>query len=276
MEIQFLFILAASGILIGFVSGLLGIGGGIIMTPVQYWIYTSAGIESDLAIKIAIATSLAVILPTSASGVWQHRKKVPINWKIAAIMGTVAAAGSYIGSTIAVLIPGNILKIIFGIVVMLIAVRMLTMKISDEQQPLRENLWLWIGIAIPIGMLTGILGIGGGAVVIPCLILILHFRMINAVGTSLAMMLFTSAGGIIGYIVNGMSLTGMPAHSSGYIFWPAWLALIITCIPMAQVGAVMAHKTKGKLLTFIFVALMLYIGLDMLGVIDLIAGVFPL
>ena len=266
--------LVASGVIIGFTSGLLGIGGGIIMTPVQYWIYTSAGIEPDLAIKISIATSLAVILPTAASGVWQHRKRVPINWKVAAIMGIIAAAGSYTGSTIASLIPGNILKLAFAIVVILIAIRMLTLKISIEQQALRENIWLWIGIAFPIGILTGILGIGGGAIVIPCLILILHFRMIDAVGTSLAMMLFTSVGGIIGYIINGIGLTGMPDHSIGYIYWPAWLALIITCIPMAQVGAITAHKIKGKALTAIFVVLMLYIGLDMLGAINWITGLF--
>ncbi len=72
MPVIILVALLATGAAIGFISGMLGIGGGIVMTPVQYWLYTSNGIDPDVAIKISVATSLAVILPTAASGVWQN------------------------------------------------------------------------------------------------------------------------------------------------------------------------------------------------------------
>jgi uncharacterized membrane protein YfcA len=102
---------------------------------------------------------------------------------------------------------------------------MLTVKISDVERPVRTNLWLWAGLALPIGIITGLLGIGGGIVVVPVLVMALGFRMHNAVATSLAMMLFTSAGGIIGYVVNGINVTDLPDYTLGYIYWPAWIAL---------------------------------------------------
>lgn len=274
MTVLYLLILLASGIGIGFISGLLGVGGGIIMTPVQYWVYTSAGMSPDIAIKISVATSLAVILPTAASGVWQHHKLGSINWRAAIYMGIFTAIGGFIGAIIASHISGTIIKLIFGSVTILAALRMVTIKISDENRPTSNTMWLWIALALPIGILTGILGIGGGLVVVPVLVLALHFRMRNAAGTSLAMMLFTSTGGILGYILSGTNGLEVPAFSTGFIYWPAWLALSISCIPMAQVGAIVAHKVHGQKLTYLFVALLFYIGLDMLGVINWIVSKF--
>ncbi len=266
--------LLGTGIALGFISGLLGIGGGIIMTPVQYWLYTSLGIEPDLAIKMSFATTLAVILPTAASGVWRHQRQGNIHWKVAIYMGLFTSAASYIGATIAVNLPGAALKAGFGILGLIVAIRMVTVKISDEERPIRQNLWLWIGLAIPIGIITGILGIGGGIFVVPILVLVLRFRMRNAVATSLAMMLFTSVGGIAGYIINGLNVPGLPDYTLGYVYWPAWIALTIGAIVMAQAGALVANKVPGRVLNYILVALMFYISLDMLGVFSWIIGRF--
>jgi uncharacterized protein len=268
MSIVYLVILLASGAVIGFISGLLGIGGGIIMTPLQYWIYTSAGINSDIAIRIAFATSLAVVLPTAASGVWQHQRRGAILWKVAIFMGIFTAIGSFMGALIASHLPGSALKLGFGILALVIAVRMVTVRVSDDKRPIRNNPWLWIVLALPMGVITGILGIGGGIMVVPILVLVLRLTMRQAVGTSLAMMLFTATGGILGYVVGGMNAVDLPEHTLGYIYWPGWMALTITSIGLAQVGAIMAHKVSGRRLNYIFIALLLYIGLDMLGVFD--------
>jgi uncharacterized protein len=274
MPLLQLFILLATGLGIGFLSGLLGIGGGIIMTPVQYWIYTSAGLSSELAIKISFATTLAVVLPTAASGVWQHQRQGGINWKLAVFMGIFTAAGSFIGATLAAHIPGSTLKIGFGILALIVAVRMVTVKVSDDERPIRNNPWLWIALAFPIGIITGLLGIGGGILVVPALVLVLRFRMRNAAGTSLAMMLFTSVGGIVGYAINGVNVTGLPEYTIGYINWPAWIALSITSIGMAQVGAILAHRVPGKWLNYVLIALIFYVSLDMLGAINWITHFF--
>jgi uncharacterized membrane protein YfcA len=267
-------VLLATGLAIGTISGMLGIGGGIIMTPVQLWLYSSQGWNADVAVKIAFATSLAVILPTAASGVWRHHKHGDIKWRAAIFMGIFTALGSFAGATLASNIPGAVLKFAFGLLALIIAVRMLTLKINDAQRPLRENLWVWFGLALPIGLVTGLLGIGGGILVVPALVLVLRFRMREATATSLGMMLFTSVGGIAGYIVNGFQASDMPAFTIGYIFWPGWIALTVTSIFMTQVGAIAAHKIPGKKLNYLFVALLFYISLDMLGLIERIIRLF--
>jgi uncharacterized protein len=264
-----LIIFLITGLVIGFLSGLLGIGGGIIMIPVQYWLYTTAfNLNPDTAIKMAFATSLAVILPTAASGVLRHQREGGIYWKAAVTMGIFTSIGSFIGATLASHLPGAALKIAFGIITFLIAIRLLTLKVNEIKRPINDNIWLWIGLAFPIGIITGILGIGGGIFVVPVLILVLGFRLKYAAGTSLAMMLFTSTGGIIGYILNGLQAQNLPNQTIGYIYWPAWIALTIGSLGMVQLGAQVAHKASERLLNSILVTLLFYISLDMLGVIN--------
>ncbi|MBA7584553.1 hypothetical protein ES708_26508 [subsurface metagenome] len=132
----------------------------------------------------------------------------------------------------------------------------------------RDNPWLWAAWAVPIGFVSGTLGIGGGILIIPVTVLALRFRMHNAVATSLAVMLFTSTGGAIGYIINGLGVSGLPAYSIGYVNLAAWLLLAVTGVGMAQVGAITAHRLPARQLRYIFIAVMLYMGLKMLGVFD--------
>jgi uncharacterized membrane protein YfcA len=267
-----LFIFFGTGLAIGLISGLVGIGGGIIMTPVQYWIYTSAGMSPDIAIKISIATSLAVVLPTAISGVIRHHRLGNINWKAAVFMGIFTALASFLGASIAAHVPGAALKLIFGSIVILVAIRMLTVKVCDEDRPVKENRWLWTGIALGIGLLSGITGVGGGIFIVPALVLILGFRTHKAAATSLAMVVFTSIGGIAGYIVNGRNVPNLPDHTIGYLYWPAWIALTAGSVGMAQVGAAIAHKVPARMLNFMLTILLAYIGLDMLGAMGWIAS----
>jgi len=156
----------------------------------------------------------------------------------------------------------------FGAVILASAIRMLTAPPHSTQTEPRENPWLWVAWAIPIGFIAGILGIGGGILMIPVLVLALRFRMHNAVATSLAIMLFISAGGVIGYLINGLGVAGLPAHSLGYINLESWGLLAVTSVGMAQLGAITAHKLPAKQLKYIFIAVMFYMGLKMLGVFD--------
>ena len=82
------------------------------------------------------------------------------------------------------------------------------------------------------------------------------------------MMLFTSIGGIIGYIVNGIGVPDLPPYSIGYVNLPSWLLLVVSSIGMAQVGAITAHRLPAGKLRYIFVILMFYLGFRMLGVFD--------
>jgi len=268
MTMAHIIILLATGIGVGFASGLLGVGGCFIMTPVQYVIFIAMGLPTDKAIKLAFGTNLLVVLPTAASGAWRHSKKGAVWWKAAIIMGSCGLVCAFGGATVATHLPGAALKIAFGAIILAAGIRMLTARPPKVEPEPKDNPWLWVAWAIPIGIITGIIGIGGGVLVVPVLVLTLKFKMHNAVATSLAMMIFTSTGGVIGYIINGLGVPNLPAYSIGYVNLLSWLLLAVTSVGMAQVGAVTAHKLPAKQLSYIFIAVMLYMGLKMLGVFD--------
>ncbi len=259
-------VLAITGIGVGFAGGLLGVGGCFIMVPVQIWVFTAMGVPLDIAVKMAFGTNLLVVLPTAMSGAYGHTKRGVVWWRAAVVLGLVGAFGCFIGATIAAQLPGALLKFIFGAAIFIGGVRMLTAKpIKVEEEP-RDSLLLWAAWGFPMGILTGIIGIGGGILMIPVMVLALKFRMHNAVGTSTAMMIFTSMGGALGYILNGLSVPALPAYSLGYVNLLAWLALAATSIPMAQVGVMAAHRLPAKKLRYVFIVVMLYIALKMMGV----------
>lgn len=265
MAIQYIFILAGTGIIAGFSSGLLGVGGAFIMTPMQYAVYASMGLSTDIAVKLAFGTTLFVILPTAISGTWRHNKKGAIKWRISIVMGICCLVSGFAGATLAAHLPGEPLKIAFGVIAMAAAIGTLTSRVTDvDHEPVAQP-WLWAAWAIPAGVAVGILGIGGGIIIMLVLVTALRFNMHSAVGTSLAIMIFTSTGAVTGYILNGFNVQGLPDYTIGYIYLPAWLLLVATSFGMAQVGAITAHKLPGKHIRYIFVALVLYMSLRMLG-----------
>jgi uncharacterized membrane protein YfcA len=261
-------ILLATGIVVGFAGGLLGLGGAFIMTPVQYIIFTDMGLSADMAIKLAFGTSLLVVLPTAASGAWRHHRKDAVWWRVAIVMGSCGLVFAFVGATLATQISGEVLKIAFGVIVLLSGIRMLTTGLPEVEVEAVRNPWVWVAWAIPMGVLAGILGIGGAIVMIPVLVLALKFQMHSAIGTSLGIIIFTSIGGVIGYIVNGIGVADLPPYSIGYVNLASWFLLAVTSIPMAQVGAITAHKLPARYLRYFFIIVMFYMGLKMIGVFE--------
>jgi len=239
------------------------------MVPVSRWLILAMDVSPDIAIRIAFGTSLLVILPTAISGTWRHNKKKAIRWKTALILGACAMVGALAGATLAAHLPEKILKVGFGGLVLTVALWMglgLMPKLRREAEEPRENFWLVAACGFPIGMVTGLTGLGGGALIVPMLVLALNFPMQIAVGTSVASIIFASLGGIVGYIVNGLEVPGLLPYSIGYVNLPIWLCLAVTSIPLAQLGARAAHALPAKPLRYIFIAFMVYAGLRMVGV----------
>ncbi len=268
MNVAQAIILLATGVVAGFGSGLLGIGGGFIMTPMQFMIFSSMGLTTDMAIKLAFGTNLLVIFPTAISGVWRHNRKGAVLWKTAIIMGICGTVAAFGGATLATHLPGSALKIAFGAVTSLAAIRMLTAGMPPVAPKPEDNPWVLAAWAIFIGAAVGILGIGGGVLMVPVMVLILKFNMHNAVATSLAIMIFSSLGGVIGYIANGVGVPDLPAYSIGYVNLLSWFLLTLGSIGTAQLGAVAAHKLPARQLRHIFTAVVIYMGLKMLGLFD--------
>jgi len=239
------------------------------MVPVSYWIILAMGISPDIAIRIAFGTSLLVILPTAISGTWRHNKRKAIRWKTALILGPCALVGALVGATLAAHIPGKILEIGFGGLVLAVALWMglgLMPKLRRGDEEPWENFGLVAACGFPIGVVTGLTGLGGGTLIVPMLVLALNFPMHIAIGTSVASIIFASLGGIVGYIINGFEVSGLLPYSIGYVNLPIWLCLAATSIPLAQLGARAAHALPAKQLRYVFIAFMVYVGLKMIGV----------
>ncbi len=268
MEMQAAQVIALliTGICVGFASGLLGVGGCFIMVPVQFWALKAIGVDPTIAIRIAFGTNLLVVLPTALSGAITHHKKKAVLWKAGVSLGIAGAVGAFFGAFIASHLPGNVLTIAFGAAVILGALRMLTAKppkITDEPSDSLTAFILW---GIPLGIVSGIIGIGGGVLMIPIMVFFLKFKMHQAVGTSTALMIFTAIGGAISYLINGWGIAGLPPYSTGYLNWYQWILLAGVSIPWAVIGANTAHLLPGKQLKYLFIVVMFYMGLKMIGV----------
>ena len=268
MEIQLIhiIILLITGIGVGFASGLLGIGGCFIMIPVQFWVLTSIGVNPKIAILVAFGTNLLVVLPTAISGALGHSRKNAVLWRGAIALGISGAIAAVLGAFVATLLPGDILKIFFGIAIIAGGIRLLTAKPPKIEENPPKNLLPYILWGLPLGFFCGLIGIGGGVLMVPVMVIALKFKMHKAVGTSTAVMILTSIGGIISYIVNGLGVSGLPEYSIGYVNLLQWICLAGTSVPAAQIGVKVAHKLPAKQLKYVFIVVMFYMGLKMIGV----------
>ncbi len=268
MEIQSVHIVAllVTGLGVGFAAGLLGVGGCFIMVPVQFWVLKAMGVDPTIAIRIAFGTNLLVVLPTALSGALTHHFKGAVLWKQGVILGVIAAFGAFLGGFFASHISGAILTKLFGAAIILGAIRMLTAKPPQVDEQASENTLAYVLWGIILGIVSGLIGIGGGVLMIPVMVVFLKFKMHQAVGTSTALMMFAAVGGVAAYILNGLGVSGLPPYSTGYVNWLQWILLAGCSIPMAFVGARAAHLLPAKQLKYLFILVMFYMGLKMCGV----------
>ena len=266
-EPLYLGILILTGAFTGIISGLLGVGGGFIMSPVQYWLLQETGLQPDLAIRIALGTSLFVVLLNATSVVLKYQQKRAVLWKQATIMGISGLLASFGGAAVASHLPASILSTIFGIVVIIGALRTYMTPAVTEKNEISSNPVSYIFAGILIGFFSGLLGIGGGVLGVPIMLIFLHFDMLKAIGTSAAVIIFTSFGGSIGYIINGWGQPGLPPYSLGYINLLNWILLAVPGFLAARKGAEIAHLVNPEHLKHLFVLLMTYVGLKMIGIV---------
>lgn len=264
----YIWALVFTGIGIGFTTGLLGVGGGFLLVPILFFLLQSMGIDSTIAIRLSFGTSLAIILPTAMSSAYGHYRKNQVEVKAAIYFGISGFLGSLIGGYAATQMPEDILSIIFGFIILFVAVQLLFFKESPDDRVKKEKIVLFLFFGLLAGLASGLVGIGGGIIIIPAMVMIMGYTMKQASGTSSAVIIITSLGGVISYVYNGLQVSGLPPYSLGYVNLLQFLIIIIFSIPLAQVGAWAAHKFPDRILRYILVALQFYVALKMLGVFD--------
>ncbi|MCX7912407.1 MAG: sulfite exporter TauE/SafE family protein [Dehalococcoidales bacterium] len=261
-------ILVGTGVLAGFAGGLLGLGGAFIMTPVQYAVYLSMGLSPDVATRTAFGTSLLAVLAAAVSAVWRHHREGLVHWRLSLTMGMATMVFALTGALLAGVVASFALRVTFGSLAILSAVRMILPLREQAGRQMETRKWVWLLLALPVGLLSGMLGVGGGVLMVPVLAWFVRLPIHQAVANSLAIMSLGSLGGIAGYIVSGLGAGGRLPWSVGYIHLLAWLLLALPAVATAQLGAAVSHRVQGRVLGYIFAVVIFYIGLRMTGLFD--------
>jgi uncharacterized membrane protein YfcA len=260
--------LLALGSCTGFLAGLLGIGGGMLIVPFMTLILSTRGVESALAVKMAIATSMATIVFTSISSVRAHHRRGAVRWDLVrriapgiVIGGLIAGAGAFTA------LRGTTLALVFAVFVAFSATQMLR---NRQPAPSRQvpGTAGSLGAGMLIGFVSGLVGAGGGFISVPFMTWC-NVAMHSAVATSAALGLPIALANTIGYLIGGWSMQAPLPGALGWLWLPGLSLIACTSVLTAPLGAHAAHALQvGQLkraFALVLYLLALYMGWKALG-----------
>jgi len=232
--------LVALGLCAGFMAGLFGIGGGMLLVPFMTIILSHRGVDSSVAVKMAIATSMATILFTSLSSVRAHHRRGAVRWPLVRGMAPgILVGGLLAGGGVFALLKGQALALVFGLFVAFSATQLLRGK---KPAPHRDmpGFWGQAGAGSGIGFLSGLVGAGGGFVSVPFMTWC-NVPIHNAVATSAALGVPVAIASTLGYLIGGWHLEPALPGAFGYLYLPALAVIALASMSMAPLGARAAH-----------------------------------
>ena len=250
------------GAVAGFLAGLFGIGGGLIIVAVLVMAFTTLGFSQEVLVHLAVGTSLATIIPTSLSSSFAHHKKQGVKWPWVKLITLGLGLGALVGAYTASLLSGLALQAIIGAFVMLVAVQMV-LKLQPKPKEGEPHGLVLASAGGVIGWASTIFGIGGGTLSVPFLIWC-NAGLRQAVGTSAALGFPIALFGTLGYLWAGWQHPDLPELATGYIYWPALLGISVASVPFARLGAGLAHYLPELLLKRLFALLLFLVGLKLL------------
>ena len=250
-----IFELAALGLCTGFLAGLLGLGGGMMMVPFLTFILSARAYPQDHVIKMAVATSLATICFTSLASVRAHHRRGAVRWDIVRTLAPGILIGAFLGSQMAAAMPATWLGYLFAAFVTFSATQLLLNRKPHATRTLPGAAGLF-GVGNLIGVMSALVGAGGAFISVPFMTWC-NIRIHAAVATSAALGFPIALAGTLGYLIAGWSLPAMPAGALGYLYWPGFLVLSAASMTTAPLGARVAHSMDVAPLKRVF-ALVLY------------------
>ena len=251
---QIIFILtamAASAILVGFMAGFFGIGGGLIMVPILFYLFSFAGVERAIIMHLAIGTSFSIIIPNSVISTMTHMKFKAVDFNIVRTFGFFVMIGVVLGTLFAVSLKTSGLVLFFSIMTMIFAIYFLIEKENINPAPRKINLIYRVIFGFLSGFLSAPMGIGGGVFNTPI------FKMFGypinvAIGTSAAIGFLIALIGATGFAISGTYFNINVPLSLGFINIPTFLIFIPITTFMAKIGAETVHKFNKRLIGKIF------------------------
>jgi uncharacterized membrane protein YfcA len=260
LELQLIVELLLMGAIAGFLAGLLGIGGGMIMVPFMTMILSAKGFPADVIVKMAVATSLATICFTSLSSVRAHHKRGAVLWPVVKVLAPGILLGSLIGAQIAVAMPTKILSWFFAAFVAYSATQMLLDKKPKPSRTLPGSAGMF-GMGNLIGVVSALVGAGGAFISVPFMTWC-NVKIHQAVATSAALGFPIALAGTLGYIWAGHNLPAMPDGAVGYLYLPGLVVISMASMTTAPLGARTAHRMDIRPLkrafAFVLYAVVIY------------------
>ena len=240
MDVSLVVAFVALGCVIGFLAGLLGIGGTMVMVPFLTIIFTHEHFPREHMVHIAVATAMATIVFTSLSNMHAHNRHGAVLWPVVRGLVPGILLGSLIGPLIVSGMSAMLLASVFAVFAAFSGAQMIWGRVPKATRELPGRLGL-IGAGTGIGVLSGMVGAGGAFITVPYLERC-NVRIHNAVATSAALGLPIAVSGTVGFVLTGLRQAGLPAHSLGYVYLPALLCIASSSMLFAPVGAKMAHR----------------------------------
>ncbi len=270
MSIEVFLILFGVGVTAGLLSGLFGVGGGIVIVPSLIAVYSFIGFQSPYLVHIAVATSLFTIIFTSTSSAYKHSAHKNVLWTAAIFIGLASSVTVFLFSKIALALPGDVLRKIFSVLLIVIGIKMLIEKKNGTEEDekncepgqMKKAYCLLVGIVA--GIIAAFTGLGGGIFVIPLLHYVLKVPIKKAIGTSTAAIFITSFSGVISFLINSPAGANTMKYSFGMVDTISAVPIVLASIPFAQVGVYLHKKTRNELIKKLFAGLILIVSVKML------------
>jgi uncharacterized membrane protein YfcA len=243
--------LLALGTLTGFLAGLLGIGGGMIMVPMLTWILSQRGVEAGLAVKMAIATAMATIIFTSLASLRAHHQRGAVRCALVASLAPgIVAGGLLAGAGAFAALKGQGLAALFALFTGFSAVQMLADRKPKPTRTLPGRVGRTVAGGV-IGFISGLVGAGGAFLSVPFMIWC-NVPLRQAVGTSAAIGFPIAIANTLGYVVGGWNQPAAMPGAFGFLYLPALVIIALASVSLAPLGARVAHGTDTAKLKRVF------------------------
>lgn len=244
-------VLVGAGCVAGVLAGLLGVGGGIVLVPVMFHVFTGIGIDPAIKMHLAVGTSLATIIPTSFISARGHWRRGSVDTGLLRAWSPAVLAGVLIGGVLAGRLQGAGLTGFFAVVALIVALHMAFapagLRVADgPPRGLGRHL-----IAAVIGAVSALMGIGGGTLSVPILSAF-NYPILRAVGTASALGLVISIPGAAAFVISGIGVSNLPALSLGYVSLIGFALIVPATLIMAPLGVRLAHGVSTRKLRLAF------------------------
>jgi len=262
VDFELISLLFMLGAVVGVLAGLLGIGGGLLIVPALLFLLPKAGISADIAMQMALATSLSTIIITSGSSALNHLKLGNVDLFVVKWLMPGVVIGGFLGTFIADAIPAQYLPKVFGGIVLALAIQMLVSIKRVSKKPMPGSAVTML-CGSGIGVVSSLAGIGGGSLSVPFLN---HhgLEMRKAVGSSSVCGSVIAVSGMLGFVWHGSAVVHLPEYSIGYVYVPALLAISCASVLTTKVGARLATQLPTPILKKIFAVFLVFIAGTML------------